>query len=119
MAQDLKKLGEKFLRTAKENGLGDNYLFLTTFKRYQMQLEILDNLEVSIKEHGMQVTKEYVKGRGNLYSNPAIADYNRTTDSANKTVAAIMRIFKQYGVDDGANDDDPLMSVINGGDDGE
>lgn len=112
---DLNKQAEEILRVAEQSGAASNFFFITTFKRYQVQLSILNDLEKSIKEHGMQVTKEYVKGRGNLYSNPAIADYNRTTDSANKTVATLMRILKNYGVDDASGDDvDPLLAMING-----
>jgi hypothetical protein len=63
---------------------------------------------------GMLVDKEYVKGRKNVYSNPAVSDYNRTTDSANKTVATLIRIIKNFGVDEDKEDIDPLMEVING-----
>lgn len=112
---DLNKQASEILRIAEESGAQSNFFFVTTFKRYQVQLIILSDLEKSLKEHGMQVTKEYVKGRQNLCSNPAIADYNRTTDSANKTVATLMRILKNYGVDDSDREDvDPLMSIING-----
>lgn len=111
---DRKKQADDILRMAEESGLQSNFFFETTFKRYLVQLEILDELERSLHEHGMTVTKEYVKGRGNLYSNPAIADYNRTTDSANKTVATLMRILKNYGVEETSEDEDSLMSLING-----
>ena len=111
---DLNKQANEILRIAEESGAQSNFFFVTTFKRYQVQLAILNDLEKSLKENGMTVTKEYVKGRGNLYSNPAIADYNRTTDSANKTVATLMRILKNYGVEESSEDSDPLMSIING-----
>lgn len=112
---DLNKQANEILRIAEESGAQSNFFFVTTFKRYQVQLNILSDLEKSLKEEGMQVTKEYVKGRKNVYSNPAINDYNRTTDSANKTVATLMRILKNYGVDDDKSEDiDPLMSIING-----
>ena len=111
---DLNKQAQEILRVAEESGAQSNFFFVTTFKRYQVQLNILTDLEKSLKEHGMQVTKEYVKGRQNLCSNPAIADYNRTTDSANKTVATLMRILKNYGADEATGDDDPLLSLING-----
>ena len=108
----------EIIRIAEESGVQSNFFFITTFKRYQVQLNILAELEKSLKADGMQVTKEYVKGRKNLYSNPAIQDYNRTTDSANKTVATLMRILRNFGVDDaGEQDEDPLMKIINGGDD--
>lgn len=113
----LNEQAKEIIRIAEESGVQSNFFFITTFKRYQVQLNILAELEKSLKEDGMQVTKEYVKGRKNLYSNPAINDYNRTTDSANKTVATLMRILRNFGVDENTSDDDPLMKIINGGDD--
>ena len=112
---DLQKQANEILRIAEESGAQSNFFFVTTFKRYQVQLKILSDLEKNLEDQGTTVTKEYVKGRKNLYSNPAISDYNRTTDSANKTVATLMRILKNYGVDETSNDEvDPLMAIING-----
>lgn len=113
---NLAKQAEEILRIAAESGAQSDYFFVTTFKRYQRQLQILESLEKALDEFGMTVTKEYVKGRQNLCSNPAIADYNRTTDSANKTVATLMRILKNYGADDNGAEEDPLAAVINGND---
>ena len=114
---DLNEQAREILKIAEDAGVQSNFFFVTTFKRYQVQLNILNELEKSLKEDGMQVTKEYVKGRKNLYSNPAIQDYNRTTDSANKTVATLMRILRNFGVSDSNDKDvDPLMAIINGGD---
>lgn len=112
----LNEQAKEILKVAEESGAQSNFFFVTTFKRYQVQLNILAELEESLKAEGMQVTKEYVKGRKNLYSNPAINDYNRTTDSANKTVATLMRILKNYGVDESTDEEqDPLLAIINGG----
>ena len=112
---DLQKQANEILRIAEESGAQSNFFFVTTFKRYQVQLKILSDLEKNLEDQGTTVTKEYVKGRQNLYSNPAISDYNRTTDSANKTVATLMRILKNYGVEESASDDvDPLLAIING-----
>nr|DAV26867.1 MAG TPA: terminase small subunit [Caudoviricetes sp.] len=117
---DLNEQAKEILKIAEDSGVQSNFFFLTTFKRYQVQLKILTELEKSLKQDGMQVTKEYVKGRKNLYSNPAIQDYNRTTDSANKTVATLMRILRNFGVEDTSEQDaDPLMKIINGGEDNE
>ncbi len=113
----LNEQAKEIMKLAEESGVQSNFFFLTTFKRYQVQLTILNKLEDSIKENGMVVTKEYVKGRENLVSNPSISDYNRTTDSANKTVATLMRILKNFGVNDNnESDEDPLMKIINGND---
>ena len=116
---DLTEQAREILKIAEDSGVQSNFFFVTTFKRYQVQLNILSDLEKAIKEDGMTVTKEYVKGRKNVYSNPAIQDYNRTTDSANKTVATLMRILKNFGVSENDEVEDPLMAIINGGEDSE
>ena len=105
---------KEIIKLAEETGVQSNYFFVTTFERYRVQLKILDDLKKAIEDEGMLVTKEYVKGRKNVYTNPAISDYNRTTDSANKTVATLMRIIKNFGDDDTKSDVDPLMEMING-----
>ena len=104
----------EIIRLAEEAGVQGNYFFCTTFERYQTQLTILDNLKKAIEAEGMLVSKEYVKGRKNLYTNPAVGDYNRTTDSANKTVSTLLKIIKSFGADDTKEETDPLMEVING-----
>lgn len=114
MKEEVKSRADEILTLAKENGVGDNYFFVTTFERYQTQLLILDELKKAIEEEGMLVSKEYVKGRKNLYTNPAVSDYNRTTDSANKTVSTLMRIIKSFGVEEDGEDRDPLMELLNG-----
>ena len=111
----LEQQAAEIMRLAEDSGVQSNYFFATTFKRYQVQLSILDDLEKTIKKDGTTVTKEYVKGRKNMYSNPAISEYNRTTDSANKTVSTLIRIIKNFGVDDGKSNHDPLLDIINGG----
>lgn len=112
----LNEQAKEIMRIAEESGVQSNFFFITTFKRYQVQLNILNNLEKTIKEEGMLVSKEYVKGRRNLYTNPAVMDYNRTTDSANKTVSALMKIIKVFNVEESSEDTDPLMKIINGED---
>ena len=113
----LNQQAQEIIRIAEESGVQSNFFFLTTFKRYQVQLSILSELEKTLKEDGMQVEKEYVKGRKNIYSNPAVQDYNRTTDSANKTVSTLMKIIKNFTIEEeGESDEDPLMKIINGGD---
>ena len=113
----LTEQAQEILRIAEESGVQSNYFFITTFKRYQMQLVILYELEQTLKDEGMLVSKEYVKGRKNLYSSPAVKDYNTTTDSANRTVATLMKIIKNYNVNDTTVEEDPLLNAINGSDD--
>ena len=88
----LQEQAEEILRRATEKGVSSNFFFVTTFKRYQVQLKILAQLESSIKEHGATVEKTYVKGRANLATNPAITEYNKTCTAANSTVSTLIQI---------------------------
>ncbi len=111
---------QQILKIAEQYGVEKNFLFITTFKRYSIQLQILTELEKAIEEHGSMVEKEYVKGRKNLYTNPAINEYNKAVNSANKTVSTLMSIIKtnsdKYNEDNG-QEDDPLLRALNGDDD--
>ena len=88
----LQEQAEEILRRATEKGVSSNFFFVTTFKRYQVQLKILGQLEASIKEHGATVEKTYVKGRANIATNPAITEYNKTCTAANSTVSTLIQI---------------------------
>lgn len=115
--RNLYEQAQEILKIAEETGVQTNFFFVTTFKRYQVQIGILNELEKSLKENGMLVKKEYVKGRKNLYSNPAVSEYNKTTDSANRTVTTLMRIIQGFGKSDAerkGGDVDPLLALING-----
>lgn len=99
MAKSKRKLtlnekAEMILSAAEESGLKDNYFFVSTFNRYRVQLKVLDELEKVIDSEGALVTKEYVKGRGNVYTHPAITEYNKTATAANGTVATLINILK-------------------------
>jgi len=113
---NLNEQAKEIIRIAEESGVQSNFFFITTFKRYQVQLNILNELEKNLKEEGMLVSKEYVKGRRNLYSNPAVAEYNKTTDIANKTVATLIKIIKSFNVEEAPEELDPLLKMINGED---
>lgn len=115
----LEEQANEIIKIAEESGVQSNYFFITTFKRYQVQLNMLNDLEKAIKEDGTTVEKEYVKGRKNLYSNPALKDYNTTTDSANRTVSTLMKIIKSYNVSETTEEEDPLLKIINGSDEDE
>ena len=121
MSQKIKSMDEQakeILRIAEGYNVDKNFFFITTFKRYMVQIKILNELEESIKKDGVLVTKEYVRDRKNLYTHPAIQDFNRTTDSANKTVSTLMKIIKNFIGDTGDDElSDPLLAIINGGDD--
>lgn len=99
----------EILEKAEQKGVQTNFFFRTTFKRYQVQMQMLTELEKAIDEHGATVTKEYVKGRQNLVVNPAISEYNKTTTAANNTVATLIKIIDSFEGDETA---DGLSSIM-------
>ena len=113
--KDLKDKAQEILELAEKNGVQTNFFFTTTFQRYLVQIQILEDLEKAIEEDGATVTKEYVKGRGNVYTNPAINAYNNTTNSANKTVTTLLKIVQGFKAEDKVKEVDPLLEIINGG----
>ena len=108
----LEAQAKEILSIAEKHGVEQNFFFITTFKRYQVQLRILNELEQVIGNEGVLVTKQYVKGRENVYSHPAIMDYNRTTDSANKTVTTLMKIITTLRKSDEGEEDDALLKFL-------
>lgn len=109
----LEQQAKEILQIAEEHGVEQNFFFITTFNRYLVQINILEELETKIKEEGTLVTKEYVKGRGNLYTNPAISEYNKTSTSANQTVATLIKIIKSLRNDDEGNEgEDELLQAL-------
>ena len=91
----LQEQANEILRRAQEKGVSGNFFFVTTFKRYQVQMQILTELEKEIQKTGTTITKTYVKGRENLCANPAIAEYNKTSTAANSTVSTLIQIIEK------------------------
>lgn len=89
---NLNQQAQEILKIAEKHGVEQNFFFITTFKRYQVQINILNDLEKTINDQGTLVTKEYVKGRGNVYTHPAITEYNKTSTAANQTVQTLVKI---------------------------
>ena len=112
----LQEQASKILEQAQERGVSSNFFFVTTFKRYQVQMKILSDLEMAINEYGATVTKEYVKGRQNLVANPAITEYNKTATAANGTVSTLINIIRTLSDErkDGGRLEE-LLSALNDG----
>ena len=95
-------------------GTEQDLFFATTFERYQTQLQILDELKEPRESEGLFVEKNYVKGKTNLYTHPAVPQYNRTTDSANKTVLTLMKIITTLRDRVEGNEPDQLLEILSG-----
>lgn len=101
----LGKMAAEILRKATEKGVEHGYMFVTSFKRYMELIEHMNELQKCIKEEGMMVAKEYVKGRKNLYINPAVAAYNATCACANREASLIMKCIVEPITDKGGDGD--------------
>lgn len=120
MARKIENKGElslqeqagKILEAAEKKGAQKNFFFVTTFKRYQTQLKIMSDLEKEIEDLGATVSKEYVKGRKNVYTNPAISEYNRTATAANGTVVTLMKILSGMPDEKETSSIGDIMSAI-------
>lgn len=112
----LQEQAAEILRLAKEYDVSNNFLFTTTFKRYVTQINVLENLSKTISQEDILVTKEYVKGRENIYVHPAVKEFNNTTNSANTTVKTLLSLIETAKQQKNAGYDvDPLWQVLNGG----
>ena len=94
--KSLQQQADEILKNAEERGLQSNFFFRTTFKRYQVQMATLVELEKAIKDHGPTFEKEYVKGRQNICINPAITAYNKPATAANNTVSTLIKIVDSF-----------------------
>lgn len=105
----------EIIKQAEEAGLQYNYFFVTTIDRYRTLRKISDKLKESLDTDGLLVEKEYVKGRKNLYSSPALADYTKICESMNRTAATAIKIIRNFSDGDGKkSNEDPLIKAING-----
>lgn len=109
----LEDLESKIEHEAEEKGLSENYFFRTTFERYKNQLQLLRDLKSTIDSAGTLVSKEYVKGKTNVYIHPAISEYNKTASAANGTVATLIKILTSLSEEGTEGPADAMMDFLN------
>ena len=110
-SQELERRIQEFADKATKAGIADDLIFDTTFKRYIMQVGILSNLEEQIEDGELMVKKTYVKDSENLYVNPAVSEYNKTSTAANQTAVTLVKLMQQLQ-DNGMAEDDGFDDFI-------
>lgn len=103
---DLNAQAQEILERATAKGVEHSFMFVTAFKRYEEHIQHLAALQKSIEEDGLMVTKEYVKGRQNIYVHPAVNAYNATAAAADRTAQLLLRYIVQPLSDDGDEGDE-------------
>ena len=109
----LQEQADLIVKNAEKKGVSTNFFFVTTFKRYQVQMHIMTELEKEIKDLGATVEKEYVKGRQNVYTTPAISEYNKTATAANGTVATLLKILTTLAEEEKKEPADLMSEFLN------
>lgn len=109
--QSLARQASEILKLAEASGVQSNYFFVTTFKKYQEQDEKIEYLN-SIFEKNKDGGEEVDARQG-------ILEINRAIDSANKTLNMLLKIIRIFEMASAKQDEDPLMNIINGDNDGE
>lgn len=80
----------KLINMAKQYGVEKNALFIAAANQYVLQQQVLERIKASLDEEDeCTVSKEYVKGRANVYVNPLLKELPKQSDSANKTLQII------------------------------
>lgn len=104
--KNVKDLAKGILEEAAKTGFDKDASFLTSYHLLQVQIEMLDSLEKSFREDGATITKEYVKGRENVYVHPAVDKYAKTSDSAFNKILKLKEMVKKEEIENNDSFDD-------------
>jgi hypothetical protein len=89
---------EAILEMAEQYGVSDNALFLQTLKNYETIQRSIEGIDQIVSQNDdLTISKEYVKGRENLYLHPAIKELPKQIDASNKTLDKMLDIIEKLG----------------------
>ena len=100
----LKERATKILSKAREKGDEQALLFETIFQQYLETLDHRKKLRSALVEDGVTVTKEYVKGRQNIYVHPALAAYATQGKLLLETAKTLMTLIREKIADEDDRD---------------
>jgi hypothetical protein len=107
---------EQLKKEAEERGLLNNLLYEELLDDFVYQTNLMRRLRAEIDGGELTTQKTYIKNSPNSSPNKLIATYNATSNARVNTVSAIAKIVKSFG-EDKDNNPDPLLSIIEGGED--
>ena len=93
----LDMLAEKFKGIAESLSEEHRYIFESTLETYFQLIKNFKVLKEALEADGCLITKEYVKGRQNVYVHPAMSEMNKTVNMLNSTAKTLIAIIKDLG----------------------
>lgn len=86
------------IELAKTYGVEKNALFVQAAEQYSVQAMVIKQIKTALEEENDLLTsKEYVKGRENVYTHPLVRELPKHSDSANKTLTTMLEIITKLG----------------------
>lgn len=83
---------------AENYGVNENAMFLAAANQYALQQRVINNIKDALDEEDtLMATKEYVKGRENIYAHPLVKELPKHADSANRTAQTMLSIIETLG----------------------
>ena len=114
--QTIEQRVEQLKKEAAAKGLLNNLLYEELLDDFVYQTNLMRRLRAEIDGGELTTQKTYIKNNPNTSPNKLIATYNATSNARVNTVSAIAKIVKSFG-EDNSDNPDPLLNIINGGDD--
>ena len=108
----LDMLAEKFKGIAESLSEEHRYIFESTLETYFQLIKNFKVLKEALEADGCLITKEYVKGRQNVYVHPAMSEMNKTVNMLNSTAKTLIAIIKDLGSEN-KEEVDELMAFTN------
>lgn len=88
----------KLLRMAKSYGVDKNALFVQAAEQYDTQMRVIQSIKDALDVgETLTTSKEYIKGRENIYANPLVKELPKHADAANRTLQTMLTIIKELG----------------------
>jgi len=87
----------KLLAFGKIFEVSDDEDFKAAAKTYAEEVALIAEMRTQLKEDGMTVEKEYVKGRQNVCIHPLVQEIPKHIDCANRTLGIIGDIIVKRG----------------------
>ena len=88
---------DEIMKLAESYGVKDNVLFVSASKRYEGQLEMIENIQEDLRDRGMIIEKINTNGDTVPVANPLVAQLPKYNDTANKTLGVMLDIIGRLG----------------------